>query len=52
MGLVWLYNPQQRRGLTPMLQGSSEFQDMKSINDVINHIKMKRGNVYFNRQAL
>ncbi|VEN51359.1 unnamed protein product [Callosobruchus maculatus] len=43
--LVWLYNPQKRRGLSPKLQSSWEgpYEVVKKINDVIYRIKRTNG---------
>ncbi|VEN45006.1 unnamed protein product [Callosobruchus maculatus] len=55
--LVWLYNPQKRRGLSPKLQSSWEgpYEVVKKINDVIYRIKKANGGkprvVHFNRLA-
>ena len=53
--LVWLYNPQRRRGLSPKLQSSWEgpYEVMDRINDVVYRIrKLPKGKpriVHFNR---
>lgn len=55
--LVWLYNPQRRRGLSPKLQTSWEgpYEVLAKINDVVYRIrKQPRGKpriVHFNRLA-
>lgn len=55
--LVWLYNPQRRRGLCPKLQRNWDgpYQVVKRINDVVYRIcKVPRGKpkvVHFNRLA-
>ena len=55
--LVWLYNPQRRRGLSPKLQRNWEgpYEIVKRINDVVYRIrKMPNGKprvVHFNRLA-
>lgn len=55
--LVWLYNPQRRRGLSPKLQQNWEgpFEIVKRINDVVYRIrKVPNGKprvVHFNRLA-
>ncbi|VEN59224.1 unnamed protein product [Callosobruchus maculatus] len=55
--LVWLYNPQERRGLSPKLQSSWEgpYEVVMKINDVIYRIKKANGGkprvVHFNRLA-
>ena len=55
--LVWLYNPQKRRGLSPKLQRNWEgpYEIMKRINDVVYRIRKtpngKPRVVHFNRLA-